>query len=96
MASRLWDRCANIRKIPSEAEQAPYKQLGLVGLPLILLRRSTIFIFFIVVSIMWKNWKTLTIKNPHLKIPDDEPVFKYDDHHDETININTGEVITND
>ena len=45
---------------------------------------------------MWKNWKTITIKNPHLKIPDDEPVFKYDDHHDETININTGEVITND
>lgn len=45
---------------------------------------------------MWRNWKTITIKNPRLNIPDDDPVFKYDDHHDETININTGEVITND
>ena len=45
---------------------------------------------------MWRNWKTITIKNPRLNIPDDDPVFKYDDHHDETININTGEVIQND
>jgi len=42
---------------------------------------------------MWKNWKTVTIKTPTLFIPDDEPIFKYDDHHDEIININTGEVI---
>ena len=54
------------------------------------------YIIIFVVSIMWRNWKTITIKNPHLVIPDDDPVFKYDDHHDETININTGEVITND
>ena len=51
------------------------------------------YYFFYVVSIMWRNWKTITIKNPKLIIPDDDPVFKYDDHHDETININTGEVI---
>ena len=42
---------------------------------------------------IWKNWKTVEIRNPKLMIPDDEPCFKYDDHHDEIININTGEVI---
>ena len=42
---------------------------------------------------IWKNWKTVEIRNPKLMIPDDEPEFRYDDHHDEIININTGEVI---
>lgn len=42
---------------------------------------------------MWQNWKTIEIKTPNLNLPDDEPIFKYDDHHDEIININTGEVI---
>ena len=42
---------------------------------------------------IWKNWKTVEIKNPKLMILDDNPEFRYDDHHDEIININTGEVI---
>ena len=34
-----------------------------------------------------KNWKTVTVDE------DGEPVLKYDAHHDETVNIRTGEVI---
>ena len=34
-----------------------------------------------------KNWKTVTVDE------DGEPVLIYDAHHDETVNIRTGEVI---
>lgn len=34
-----------------------------------------------------RNWKTVTVDE------DGEPVLKYDAHHDETVNIRTGEVI---
>ena len=34
-----------------------------------------------------KNWETVTVDE------DGEPVLKYDAHHDETVNIRTGEVI---
>lgn len=65
----------------------------MVGHYVIYVRKTTNFKFIFVVSNMWKNWKTVEIKTPNLNIPDDQPVFKYDDHHDEIININTGEVI---
>ena len=83
-----------ISKLPSQIKQIPHQQNtnSLLVCPLILLRRTTNFIF-IVVSNMWRNWKTVEIKSPNLNIPDDDPIFKYDDHHDEIININTGEVI---
>ena len=58
-----------------------------------ILIKKNYFFNIIVVSKMWRNWKTVEIKSPILNIPDDEPIFKYDDHHDEIININTGEVI---
>ena len=34
-----------------------------------------------------KNWKTITTND------EGEPILKYDPHHDEIINIHTGEVI---
>jgi hypothetical protein len=34
-----------------------------------------------------KNWKTITTDK------DGEPILKYDPHHDEIINIHTGEVV---
>ena len=43
---------------------------------------------------MWKNWKIVEIRNPKLLIPCKDPEFRYDDHHDEIINIKTGEVIS--
>ena len=44
--------------------------------------------FFILINMdETKNWKTITTDK------DGEPILKYDPHHDEIINIQTGEVI---
>lgn len=43
---------------------------------------------------IYKNWKTIENPNKHqLIIPCEEPILKYDSHHDEVVNIATGEVI---
>ena len=86
MVSRLRDRCANIRKIPGKAEQVPSGELGLVGLPLILLRRTN-FIFYLINMDETKNWKVITTDEAG------EPTLKYDPHRDETVNVITGEVV---
>ena len=45
-------------------------------------------LFFLLINMdETKNWKTVTVDE------DGEPVLKYDAHHDETVNIRTGEVI---
>ncbi len=50
--------------------------------------RRTYFIFFLLISMTKiENWKTITTDE------EGEPVLKYDSHHDEIINIRTGEVI---
>ena len=35
-----------------------------------------------------KNWKTVTVDE------DGEPILKYDAHHDETVNIRTGQLFS--
>jgi hypothetical protein len=58
----------------------------LVGLPLILLRRTN-FIFYLINMDETRNWKVITTDEAG------EPILKYDPHRDETIDIRTGEVI---
>ena len=45
-------------------------------------------LFFLLINMdETRNWKTVTVDE------DGEPVLKYDAHHDETVNIRTGEVV---
>ena len=49
--------------------------------------RETYFIFLLISMTKLENWKTITTDE------EGEPVLKYDSHHDEIVNIRTGEVI---
>ena len=49
--------------------------------------RRTYFILFLISMTKIENWKTITTDE------EGEPVLKYDSHHDEIVNIKTGEVI---
>ena len=49
--------------------------------------RETYFIFLLISMTKLENWKTITTDE------EGEPVLKYDSHHDEIVNIRTGEII---